>query len=66
MLFKKNCCDLPGVPGTQSQGGLEPQLQALQYISNDSFVCYQDLFEYICFSIVEWGFHGESALKIHS
>ena len=32
---------------TLSQGGLQPQWQALQDISNDSFVCYQDLSEYV-------------------
>ena len=33
---------------------------------NDSFVCYQDLSEYVGLSNIEWGFHGEPALKKHN
>ena len=32
---------------TMSQGGLQPQWPALQDILNDSFVCSQDLSEYV-------------------
>ena len=34
---------------TLSQGGLQPQGWAVQYVSNDSFLCYKDLSEYFCF-----------------
>ena len=33
--------------GTLSQEGIKPQGWALQDVSNDSFVCYQDLSEYV-------------------
>ena len=32
---------------TLSQEGIQPQGWALQYVLNDSFVCYQDLSEYV-------------------
>ena len=32
---------------TLSQEGIQPQGWALQDVSNDSFVCYQDLSEYV-------------------
>ena len=32
---------------------------------NDSFVCYQDLSEYVGLENIEQGFHGEPALKKH-
>ena len=34
-------------------------------VSNDSFVCYQDLSEYVGLENIERGFHGEPALKKH-
>ena len=39
--------------GTLSQVGLQPQWRALQDISNDSFVCYQDLLGYFCLGNIE-------------
>ena len=38
---------------TLSQGGLQPQRRALQDVTNDSFVCYQDLSEYVGFQNIE-------------
>ena len=34
-------------------------------VLNDSFVCYQDLSEYVGLENIERGFHGEPALKKH-
>ena len=31
-------------------------------VSNDFFVCYQDLVEYVGLSNIDQGFHGEPAL----
>ena len=46
-----------------SQGGLQSQWRALQDILNDSFICWQDVSEYVGFRNIERGFHGEPALK---
>ena len=40
---------------TLSQEGIQPQGWALQYVLNDSFVCYQDLSEYVGLEHIEWG-----------
>ena len=50
-------------PPTLSQGGLQPQWWALQDNSNDSFVWYQDLSEYVGLQNIECEFCGETALK---
>ena len=34
-------------------------------VLNDSFVCYQDLSEYVGFENIKEGVHGEPALKKH-
>ena len=34
-----------------------------KYVLNDSFVCYQDLSEYVGPRHIELGFHGEQAVK---
>ena len=34
-------------------------------VLNDSFVCYQDLSEYVGLENIKRGFHGEPALKKH-
>ena len=38
---------------TLSQGGLQPQWRGLQDILNSSFVCYQDLLEYVGLGNIE-------------
>ena len=40
-------CRLVSVVYTLSQGELQPQWRVLQDILHDSFVCYQDLLEYV-------------------
>ena len=52
-------------PYTLSQGKLQPEWRALQDISNDSFVCYQDLSEYVGLENIKQGYHSELALKKH-
>ena len=34
-------------------------------VSNDSFVCYKDLLEYVGLLNIEQGFHGQPELKKH-
>ena len=48
---------------TLSQGGIQPQWWALQNVLNDSYVCFQDLSEHVGLQNIEWGLHGEPALK---
>ena len=48
--------------GTLSEGGLQPQLWALQEVMNNSLVSYKDP-EYLGLQNIEWVFHGEPALK---
>ena len=42
-------------PNTLSQEEIQPQRWALQDVLNDSFVCYQDLSEYVGLKNIEWG-----------
>ena len=42
-----------------------PMMSRPKDVLNDSFVCYQDLSEYVCLLNIEQGFHGEPALKNH-
>ena len=37
----------PKIPSTLSQGGIQPHWRVLQDILNDSFICQQDLSEYV-------------------
>ena len=42
-----------------------PMVSPPKDVLNDSFVCYQDLSEYVGLENIERGFHGEPALKKH-
>ena len=42
-----------------------PMMSRPTDVSNDSFVCYQDLSEYVGLENIKQGFDGEPALKKH-
>ena len=42
-----------------------PMMSHPNDVSNDSFVCYKDLSEYVGLENILQGFHGEPALKKH-